>query len=141
VFTGQQTSHWAKLRRLVEELHLGDKVIHLGFVSAELLDRIYAGAEAVVFPTRFEGFGLPVLEAVERRKKIVVSRLPIFDELGVPRSWQADFEDPDQLAAALALPGPTVVTKRPSTWAEVAQRTIAVLREAGASEGSTRAAR
>ena len=44
-----------------------------------------------VFPTEFEGFGLPVLEAVQFNKKIICSRLSIFDELGVPKQYQVDF--------------------------------------------------
>jgi glycosyltransferase involved in cell wall biosynthesis len=140
VFTGEKTSHWAKLERLVRELRLDGKVIHLGFVPASEVSRVYAGAEAVVFPTRFEGFGLPVLEAAERRKKVIVSRLPIFDELGVPRRWQIDFEDPDQLAAAFALDGPTEIEKRPWTWSEVARRTIGLLREAAVEPAPARAA-
>ena len=140
VFTGQKTSHWAKLQRLARELRLDAKVIHLGFVSPHEVNRIYAGAEAVVVPTRFEGFGLPVLEAVERKKKVIVSRLPIFDELGVPRRWQIDFDAPDELAAALAQVGPTEVEKQPWTWSDVARRTIAVLREAALEPAPARAA-
>jgi hypothetical protein len=71
-----------------------------------------------------------VLEAVERGKKVIVSRLPIFDELGVPRRWQVDFSHPEQVAAALAQEGPTVLAKQPWTWPAVAARMIAILRDA-----------
>lgn len=130
VFTGQKTANWAKLEKLARDLRLQEKIVHLGFVPAREVQRVYAGATAVVFPTRFEGFGLPVLEAVQLGKKVIVSRLPIFDEIGVPRRWQIDFGDPEQLAAALALEGPTVLEKRPWTWSEVARRTLEVLRDA-----------
>jgi glycosyltransferase involved in cell wall biosynthesis len=130
VLSGQRTSLWGRLEKLGRELGVGEDVIHLGFLPGPEVDRVYAGADAVVFPTRFEGFGLPVLEAVERGKRVIVSRLSIFDELGVPRRWQIDFSHPDQLAAALALEGPTVLEKQPWTWSQVADRTLAILREA-----------
>lgn len=130
VFTGQRTPRWPELRRLARSLGIEKDVIHLGFLPAAELRSVYAGARAIVFPTRFEGFGLPVLEAVEHRKAVIVSRLPIFDELGVPRRWQIDFSDPEQLAAALTQPGPTELEKRPSTWDEVAARTLDIAREA-----------
>jgi glycosyltransferase involved in cell wall biosynthesis len=132
VLTGEKTANWAKLERLVRELRLEQAVIHRGFVSPPEVARVYAGADAVLFPTRFEGFGLPVLEAVQLRKKVIVSRLAIFDELGVPRRWQIDFADPEQLAAALAQEAPTTLEKQPCTWSEVARRTLDVLRDAAA---------
>lgn len=128
VFTGEQTAHWTKLKRLVRELQLEGDVLHRGFVPAAEVARAYAGAAAVVFPTRFEGFGIPVLEAVAHRKKVIVSRLPIFDELGVPKHWQVEFADPDQLARALEQDGPTQLEREPWSWSEVARRTLEILR-------------
>lgn len=132
VFTGMQTPAWRGLRRLAQELGVAGDVVHLGFLPFPEIRRVYAGAEAVVFPSRHEGFGIPVLEAaVGFRKKVITSRLPVFDELGVPPERQIDFDDPEALLAALRLPGPTVLTRRPSTWEECAQRTLEVSRRVG----------
>jgi len=104
-------------------------VVHLGFLPYPETRRVYAGAAAVVFPSRYEGFGIPVLEAaVEFQRKVITSRLPVFDELGVPPERQIDFADPDALLAALRLPGPTVLSRRPSTWEECARRTLEIAR-------------
>jgi glycosyltransferase involved in cell wall biosynthesis len=131
VFTGLQTPAWPGLARLARELGVADDVVHLGFLPYAEVRRVYAGADAVLFPSRFEGFGIPVLEAaVEFRKKVVTSRLEVFDELGVPGEAQVDFEDPDAVLAALRLPGPTVLSRTPSTWREVAARTLEVARRA-----------
>jgi glycosyltransferase involved in cell wall biosynthesis len=134
VFTGERTARWKSLERLAGELRIAGDVLHLGFLPAAEVTRVYAGAEAVVFPTRFEGFGQPVLEAVTMRKKVIVSRLPIFDELGVPRHWQIDFSDPEQLAAALAAEGPTELERSPWSWEQVAQRTLDIARRVGRGE-------
>ena len=128
ILTGARTSHWNTLARLVRELGMGDALQHLGFVSRDQVDALYAGADAVVFPSRYEGFGLPIVEAAQFGRRIVTSRLLVFDEIGVPREAQIDFEDPEALLAALARPGPTVLTVRPVTWKETAERTVEVLR-------------
>src|SRR5438477_306851 len=73
---------------------------------------------------------LPVLEAAGWGKKIVTSRLEVFSEIGVPARFQIDFSDPDQLLAALRLPGPTVLEKRPHGWEECARATLRELRRA-----------
>lgn len=130
VFTGMQTPAWKGLARLARELGVAEGVVHLGFLPYPETRRVYAGAEAIVFPSRYEGFGIPVLEAaVEFRKKVITSRLPVFDELGVPAERQVDFSDAGALLTALRLPGPTVLAHRPATWAECAGRTMAVARE------------
>lgn len=128
ILTGARTSHWKALARLLRELGMEDTVQHLGFVSRDQVDSLYAGADAVVFPSRYEGFGLPIVEAAQFGRRIVTSRLPVFDEIGVPAEAQIDFEDPAALAAALARTAPTVLTVRPATWKETAERTVGVLR-------------
>jgi glycosyltransferase involved in cell wall biosynthesis len=128
VLTGQKTPLWRRLSRLAGELGVAGDVVHLGFVPYPDVRRLYAGAAAVVFPTRFEGFGMPVVEATELGKKVVVSRLEVFSELGVPGEWQIDFRDPGQLLGALRRDGATVLARRPWTWAETAAATMAELR-------------
>lgn len=132
VFTGRQTPLWPKLQRLAAQLGVADRLLHLGFVPFRQVRQLYCGAEVVVFPTQFEGFGLPVVEAVEFGKKVIVSRLEVFDEIGVPPQFQIDFDDPEQLRRALALPGPTVLRQPPWSWARVAAETLTVLRETAA---------
>jgi len=136
VFTGGRTGHWKKIDRLIGELELRGDVIHLGLLSYGEVRRLYAGADAILFPTRYEGFGLPVLEAAEFGKKVVASRLEVFDEIGLPRQYQIDFADPEQLRAALALPGPTELEVRHWGWHDMADAYAALLREVAASPPS-----
>jgi len=140
VFTGEQTALWrSRLAKLVAELGVEGDVVHLGFVPYAEVRRLLTGAEAVVFPTRFEGFGLPVVEAAQFRRRIVTSRLEVFDEIGVPKRFQIDFADPGQLRAALETEGVTALEKQPSSWRETAQRTIDVIRNAALRSASMRA--
>lgn len=132
VLTGARTGLWPKLESLIRELGMAAHVRHLGYISAADVRRVYAGASAILFPTLFEGFGLPVLEAAEFQKKIIVSRLPVFDEIGIPSRFQIDFSDPEQLLGALRLPGPFALEKRPVSWEETARATAQELRRAAA---------
>jgi len=138
VLTGLQTREWKGLRRLLRDLGLEEVVEHRGYVSRAEVDTLYAGAAAVVFPSRYEGFGMPVIEAAGFGRRIVTSRLSVFDEIGVPKRMQIDFADPDELLVALQEPGPTVLERRPSTWSEVATRTLQVLRLAAQGDVSCR---
>ena len=135
VLTGQKTDFWRRtLLPLASDLGIARDVVHLGFVPFEEVGALLAGSTAVVFPSTFEGFGLPVLEAVQAGARVVTSRLPVFDEIGVPRTAQADFDKPDELLAALRVPGPTKLTREPISWEENARRTLHALRTAARSE-------
>ncbi len=128
VLSGVQTPYWKKLRRQIKRLGLEDIVVQLGYLPYRQVWGLYRGAECILFPTSFEGVGLPVLEAAAFRKRVIVSRLEVFEELGVPERFRIDFADPRQLHRALAETGPTVLQRRPSTWRECAGRTMEVLR-------------
>jgi glycosyltransferase involved in cell wall biosynthesis len=136
VLSGIQTSYWNTLRKDIQRLKLAGTVQHVGYVSYERVSQLYEGAECVVFPTLFEGFGLPILEAFEHGKKIVVSRLELFDELGVPQQFQIDFSDPEQLYHALEQPRATELAHRPWTWDETAAATLSLLESAAARQTS-----
>jgi glycosyltransferase involved in cell wall biosynthesis len=62
VFAGGKWAGHEEVFDLIRSLGLGERVVYLGY--ADPLPLIYAGAVAFVFPSRYEGFGLPVLEAM-----------------------------------------------------------------------------
>jgi glycosyltransferase involved in cell wall biosynthesis len=65
VCPGKQTRHYRNIRELVEELGLSRTTSFPGFVSSLELRGLYELATALVFPSRFEGWGLPVCEAFD----------------------------------------------------------------------------
>ena len=127
LLSGQRNAHWKKLEKILDEEGMEGEIVHLGYVSYADVITLYQHAEAIVFPSEFEGFGIPVLEAVQFGRKIICSRIPTFVELGVPEEWQIDFEDPDQLMRALDQPGPTRLEHAPISWQEAVQRTFDLL--------------
>lgn len=70
------------LRPLVHRLGLDNDVDLRGWVSAEEMARLYDNASAYVFPTLFEGFGLPVLEAMARGCPVIGSDIRVLHEVG-----------------------------------------------------------
>ncbi len=70
-------------------------------VSDAALQQLYAAAEACVFPSRYEGFGLPPLEAMQAGTPVVVSDRPVFHEVCGPAALYADPDSPQQFADAV----------------------------------------
>ncbi len=129
VLSGQQTPLWDReLLPLARSLGVEGDLLHLGYVPHGQVEPLMAAARAVVFPTRYEGFGLPVVEAAAAGARVVASRLEVFDEIGLPRENQVDFDVPADVARALTLPAPTRLATAPLSWEEVARRTIEVVR-------------
>lgn len=73
VLTGGEGPSERDVVTLVGSLGLADRVRRLGRVPDADLDALYRGALGVVFPSRYEGFGLPVLEAMSRSCPVVVA--------------------------------------------------------------------
>ncbi|KQR52181.1 hypothetical protein ASF88_11470 [Leifsonia sp. Leaf336] len=84
------------LRPLAARLGLESDVDLLGWLSTDELDSAFAQASVVAFPTRFEGFGLPVLEAMSRGRAVICSDLPVLHEVG---GGAAVYVDPDDVGA------------------------------------------
>ena len=86
----------------------------LGYVPDEELARLYRGASAFAYPSRFEGFGIPVVEALACGTPAVVSSHPSLDEACGDGARRADPDDPQAFAEALeqALVGPAELRKR-----------------------------
>lgn len=105
-----------------------------GFVEKEELARLYREAAALLFPTRYEGFGLPVAEAMASGTPVVATPDAAVREVGGDAVAYANpVQFAETLARVLADPTPwtTAGLERAATlsWAETARRTVAVYRE------------
>jgi glycosyltransferase involved in cell wall biosynthesis len=80
---------------------LEGRVSYQGFVPDGELRRLIRGATAVVVPSRWEGFGLPVAEALAAGGVVVHSRIPVLVDVSGTAALTFDPASPDELAEAL----------------------------------------
>jgi len=88
-------------RRIAHELGIEDVVQFLGRVSEEDKPALYAGALAFAFPSRYEGFGLPPLEAISCGTPAIVGRGSSLEEVVGPGGISVPVDDAEVLAEAL----------------------------------------
>ncbi|NYD21005.1 glycosyltransferase [Kineococcus aurantiacus] len=67
---------------VIDRLGVAGRVHHVPFVPEEHLPGLYATADALVYPSLVEGFGLPMLEAMAAGTPVVASDIPVFREVG-----------------------------------------------------------
>jgi glycosyltransferase involved in cell wall biosynthesis len=88
--------------RLVEELKLGDMVRFLGYVVDEDLPALYSAAECFIYPSLYEGFGLPPLEAMACGTPVITSNASSLPEVVGESGLLHDPEDHRGLTARIA---------------------------------------
>ncbi len=101
VLPGYPTPHEAELRELTRLRGVANDVRFLGWVSAAELDDLYAAADCFVFPSLYEGFGLPVLEAMARGLPVATSGRASLAEVAGHAALTFDPEDETAIAAAI----------------------------------------
>jgi glycosyltransferase involved in cell wall biosynthesis len=87
--------------RAVEEHGLGDAVVFTDYVPLADLPALYAGATCFVFPSLYEGFGLPVLEAMAAGAPVVAARAGSIPEVAGDAAVLVDARAPEELATAI----------------------------------------
>ncbi len=89
------------LERRVQELELADRVIFTGAIQSEDLSNLYAHARLFVFPSLYEGFGLPVLEAMVQGVPVITSNVSSMPEVAGEAAILIDPENSAELTAAM----------------------------------------
>lgn len=89
------------LRRIIERLRLTDAVLPLGIVSDDDLTAVYAAASVLCFPSLYEGFGYPPLEAMAVGTPVVTSNVSCLPEIVGDAAEMTDPLSADSLATGL----------------------------------------
>lgn len=101
VLAGLSPEAKSKFHVLGSKLGLDGQVILLGFVSEQELAALYNGADVFVYPSLYEGFGMPVLEAFACGAPVVTSSTGSIPEVAGNAALFVDPHNPDEIAAAI----------------------------------------
>ena len=101
VIVGRQTKYQKQLDAEIRKLGLGNRIHFLQGVPNTLLPAVYRQAEAFIYPSWYEGFGVPVIEAIQSGLPVVAATGSCLEEAGGPDSLYVDPDDADGAAAAV----------------------------------------
>lgn len=138
ILAGLRGFRTPEIEKLIAELGVGDRVKITGWLPRSELMQLYARAHAFVYPSTFEGFGMPILEAMAVGIPVACSDIPPLREVAGDAALFFDPLDDNAMGAALdritadlelrktlAAAGPE--RARPFTWQRAAEKTLAVL--------------
>ena len=135
---GRDVEHVTELHTLAGELGIADDVVWVGGVPLEETVHFYRAADALVYPSFNETFGLPLLEAMASGCPVVTSNTSAMPETAGGAALLVDPHDPESIAGAIVQAcGPQGDRLRDGglaraaefSWAATAERTLAVYRE------------
>lgn len=149
VLAGGKGYEYKSIAKQVEELSLGDRVVFLGFVPRQHLPYLYNMADLFVFPSLYEGFGLPVLEAMACGVPVIASNRTSLPEVVGDAGILVNPENPEELVSAMSKVlgdselGATLSRKgieraRLFSWEEAARKVIEVYQGAVGNSGGPR---
>lgn len=98
----------------------------LGALEDEVVEQLYSRARALLFPSHFEGWGLPVREAVVRGCPVAAGDSPALREAleGVDGVQLLPTDDPEPWARFLSAPTPSLAAVVPVRWSDTAQQLV-----------------
>jgi glycosyltransferase involved in cell wall biosynthesis len=141
VILGMRDWRTSPLRGLAQSLGINDAVFFADYVSDEDLRWFYASARCFLYPTLFEGFGFPILEAMAMGAPVITSNVSAVPEVAGAAALLVDPTSEEAIGEAVLLllreeplraklreKGRAQIRK--FTWEEAVQRTLAVYEEA-----------
>lgn len=139
VIVGGAVDQWPALGEFVRNERLEGRVHFPGYVRDDDLPKLYAGAAVFVFPSLYEGFGLPPLEAMACGTRVVVSDTPsqreVVGEAGVYVDSRNVSAITEGMRRALEIENPEerrlagIQRAQKFCWRETAEQTLAIYRE------------
>lgn len=143
VVIGQPRLGEAKVADAIEQAEAGDRILRVNYLAdRDDLVVLYQNADAFLFPSIYEGFGLPVLEALMAGTPVVASRCASIPEVGGDCVEYFEAESTDDLVAKLRgvlawddarradFKGKAQAHANSFSWARTAQQTLACFEEA-----------
>lgn len=107
----------AIIQDAIDAMGLQEHVVLPGFVGEDELAQLMEHAQGMIFPSLFEGFGMPVLEAMQRGTPVLCGHVPSLIELASDAAYYFDNRIPRSIAEAIM-----TLQKNPTLRAEIIQR-------------------
>lgn len=100
---GRMAWQYEDLLEKIKTYKYREDLVLLGALEEAQLSRITASAYALVYPSFFEGFGMPILEAMQSGVPVIASNTSSMPEVGADAALYADPNDPDAIAKQMLL--------------------------------------
>jgi glycosyltransferase involved in cell wall biosynthesis len=137
VLVGRKLDPYSDVQQLIRDLKLDGKIITTGYVPDEDLPALYKEADLFVYPSYFEGFGIPVLEAMACGLPVILSNVASLPEAGGQAGYYVDPYNIEDIAEAMynVLTQPALYKELSSkglkhahnfSWERVARETLEV---------------
>lgn len=102
VAVGSGKEYLKEMKDLASRLGLEKRIVFLSNLPFEDLPAIYRLSEAVAYPSRYEGFGIPILEALQSGRPVVAAKGSCLEEAGGEGALYIDPDAPREMAEALS---------------------------------------
>lgn len=102
VIAGKKAWMYDEIEKLVKHLHLENKIVFTGFIDDADVPALMTQSAAFVMPSFYEGFGIPVLEAMACETPVITSRVGSLPEVAGDAAIYVDPANPDSIAAGLS---------------------------------------
>lgn len=146
VMAGKRGWLYRQIYGKVEELRLQDRIIFTGYMPDADLPLLFNGASLLVLPSLYEGFGMPLLEAMACGTPVVASRVSALPEVAGEAALLVDPHDVETLAGAMErvlgdeelrsdLRRRGLERAKEFSWDRCARETLAVLKMVGQNDG------
>ncbi len=103
VLIGHAGFGYDEIKYIIEEYNLNSEVVMLGWVAEADLPSIYNGATAFVFPSRYEGFGIPVMQTLACGLPAAISDIPVLREVAGEAAIYFDKDQKEDIAEKLRI--------------------------------------
>lgn len=101
VFTGDGKQQKKEIDEYIFENHLEEDIIYLGYLPQEAMPYVFANATVMAFPSVFEGFGIPLVEAMRAKVAIACSQCGSIPEVAGDAALYFDAHDPEDIASKI----------------------------------------
>ena len=123
VLVGRQTAYAKTITSFARQNGLANRIHMLSGVPTSDLYAIYQQAECFVYPSRYEGFGIPIIEAIQSRLPVIACTGSCLEEAGGPDNVYVDPDEPQEMAMAIKS-----ITDNPDAARQIVTRSLDYIR-------------